>query len=72
MKNKIMKFFGVTLFSCTVLLLLGSVPKQVQKTETFENKEFTNINNSAKIVLPSDFDTIIQKNPAILLEITVE
>ena len=37
-----MKFFGVTLFSCTVLLLLGSVPKQLQKTETVENKEFTN------------------------------
>ena len=72
MKNKIMKFFGVTLFSSAVLLLLGSVPHKLKTTELTENKEFININNSARSVLPSDFNAITEKNPAILLEITVE
>ena len=72
MMNKIMKFLGVTLFSFSVLFLLGSLPFSQVNSKSAENKEFTKINNSAKSILPDDFDSVMQKNPAILLEITVE
>lgn len=72
MKDKIVKFFSVTLFSASILLLLGSVPHTQKNAEIIDIKEFTNINSSASNILAEDFDNIIQKNPAILLEISVE
>lgn len=72
MKNKIIKFFAITAFSVAVLLLLGSVPKTSNHSEVVNHKEFSNINSSASDMLSEDFSAIIQKNPSILLEITVE
>ena len=72
MKNKIIRFFSVSLFSAAALFLLGSVSIPQKNTQDIDNKEFSIINNSASSLLPDDFSTVIQKNPAILLEITVE
>lgn len=72
MKNKIIKFVGVTLFSSAVLLLLGSVPNAQKNAEVVTIKELSNINNASASILPKDFDQITKKNPSILLEISVE
>ena len=72
MKRKIIKFFGVTVFSAAALFLFGSVPSSAKQAQSIDYKEFSHINNDAEAQIPDDFCTIIQKNPAILLEIAVD
>ena len=72
MKRKIIRFAAVTLFSCAFLLLLGSMPAEKKAAQNNECCDLKIIKKSLNSAVNSDISAIQQKNPLILLELSVE
>ena len=72
MKRKIIRFTASVLFSCALLLLLGSMPVDAKKADSNESCELKNINKSLENAANADISMLKQKNPLILLEFSVE
>lgn len=71
MTGKIIRFVAVSMFSSVFLLLLGSMPISSQQTNN-ESCELQTINKTANNAIPTDLSQILEKNPLILLEFSVE